>query len=140
MLPDTLKHLARLFDEPKPNVLMVVGTGISIGATGDPRASWKGLLLDAVGRIESLGIEKPEILVADRILIEKAFTGEFDLDEVLQRAELIIKRLGGVGDLRFACWLKESRGRTQGCPRSATVVRCHCCSRKSWRACPNHEL
>lgn len=89
---------------------MVVGTGISIGATGDPRASWKGLLLDGVSRIEGLGIEKPEVLVADRILINEAFSGEFDLHEILQRAESIIKRLGKVGDSLFASWLRDSVG------------------------------
>jgi hypothetical protein len=115
-LPDMLKPLARLLDDPKPNVLMVIGTGISIGATGNPRSGWKGLLLDAVKRIESLGIETPDILVADRILIDKAFTGEFDLDEILQRAESIIRRLGGIGDSRYANWLKDSVGALKSSP------------------------
>jgi len=109
-LPDVLKPLARLLDQPKPNILIVVGTGISVGATGDPRASWKGLLLNAVNRIENLGIEKPEVTTANRILIEEAFTGEFNLDEILQRAESIVRRLGGVGDQRFASWLQDSVG------------------------------
>ena len=115
-LPDILKPLARLFDEPKPNVLMVVGTGISIGATHDPRASWKGLLLDAVDRIESLGVTKREVIVANRTLIEDAFTGEFKLSEILQRAESIVERLGGVDDERFASWLKDSVGALKSKP------------------------
>ena len=115
-LPDQLRPLARLFDEPKPNVLLVVGTGISIGATRDPRASWKGLLLDALNRIEALGISKPNVLQADRTLIEEAFTGKFDLDEILQRAESVVKRLGGAEDLRFADWLKDSVGSLKAGP------------------------
>ncbi|WP_332771840.1 SIR2 family protein [Phenylobacterium sp.] len=110
---------------------MIIGTGISIGATGDPRASWKGLLLDGIDRIESLGIEAPEILIADRILIEKAFSGAFDLDEILQRAESIIGRLGGVGGAHFAIWLRESVGalkadpnRRQSLDAIAALARC----------------
>ncbi|MGA8156293.1 MAG: SIR2 family protein, partial [Rhodoplanes sp.] len=116
VLPHALRSLARLFDEPKPHVLMVVGTGISIGATDDPRASWKGLLLDAVSRIESLGIAKRELLAANRTLIEDAFTGEFKLAEILQRAESIIEHLGGVDDSHFANWLKDSVGALKAKP------------------------
>jgi hypothetical protein len=61
-----------------------------------------------VTRIESLGIEMPDVLVADRIWIDKAFSGEFDLDEIHHRAESIVKRLGAAGNSRFAGWLKDS--------------------------------
>lgn len=107
VLAEELRPLARLFDDPKPSVLIVVGTGISIGATRDPRASWKGLLLDGVNRLGDLGIEGEDVLNAERILIGKAFSGEFDLDEILQRAESITRRLDAP---HLADWFKDSVG------------------------------
>lgn len=88
----------------------MVGTGVSIGATADPRASWKGLLLDGLSRIESFGVQGPEVLASERVLIEEAFSGEFKLDEILRRAESMIERFGGADDPRFAAWLKDSVG------------------------------
>ena len=43
-LPKELEPLARLFEKDEPRVLVVVGAGVSIGATGAKQASWRGLL------------------------------------------------------------------------------------------------
>ena len=110
-VPDVLKPLAQKLYDPEPRVLLLVGTGVSAGATDyDPRATWRGLLLDALERIRRLKLAPPHQVEAQGTLIEGAFAGAFDLDEILQRAEAITKVLGGATGSQFANWLNDSVG------------------------------
>src|ERR1035438_8883236 len=43
-LPTVLEPLAKLLEKDEPKVLVVVGAGISAGATAAPYATWLGLL------------------------------------------------------------------------------------------------
>ena len=89
---------------------MVVGAGVSFGATGEARASWRGLLEHGVETLRALGIWKDEKANANLILIRDAFTSAFELDEVLGRAESIAKALGAPDGRRYANWLDEAIG------------------------------
>jgi hypothetical protein len=110
-LPDVLKPLARELDYDRPQVLIVVGTGVSLGATGESRAGWLGLLGNGVRHLVDQGTWTKEIGDANRTLIQKAFASSpFELSEALQRAESISNALGGAADTRFAAWLESTVG------------------------------
>ena len=103
-----LEPLARIFDKPEPNVLLIVGTGVSVGATGDARATWKGLLFDGLAQLEAM--DPATSLQPDRDIIERSFNRKFNLDDILNRAEFITTEFGGAHDPRFAQWLASSVG------------------------------
>lgn len=90
----------------KGHVLVVVGAGVSIGATGgNPLASWQGLLENGVERCVALrGLDEKW---ANRVR-EEIRSG--DLDDLLSAAEKISSKLGFPNGGEYRRWLHETVG------------------------------
>src|SRR5712692_1047125 len=88
-------------------VVVIVGAGVSIGATNNrPCASWTGLLHHGVDRCVAVAPSLPTGWA------ERAH-GEIDsgdLDELLSAAEKITQKLGGRNGGEYSRWLQESVG------------------------------
>jgi len=108
--PTELHALYPEFDRERPNVLVVVGTGISFGATGEARASWSGLLEHGVETLRTQATWNDETANANLTLIKNAFSSTFDLDEVLTRAESVTKALGAPDGTNYGSWLADAIG------------------------------
>ena len=101
LLEDLQKNLAR------GRVIVLVGAGVSVGATGGAAvASWTGLLESGVVRCEQLGGSLPAGW-ADRT---RAQIQSGDVGELLLAAEAVTYRLGGQQHGEFSRWLKETVG------------------------------
>src|SRR4051812_29699559 len=97
-LPPEARTLLALLDRAEPPLLIVVGSGVSWGATAEPRSTWRGLLLHGVDHLERLGLWLPKRAEAERTLIDAAFSESFVLDEVLRRADSVSESLSSHGD------------------------------------------
>jgi hypothetical protein len=86
--------------------LVVVGAGVSIGATDrNPVASWTGLLEDGVGRCKAVASMSDE-WVSRR----KADLASGDMDELLAVAEQVASKLGAPRGGEYRRWLRETVG------------------------------
>jgi hypothetical protein len=87
--------------------LVIVGAGVSIGATEEPCASWAGLLKHGITRCCEVGYPKPRKGWAD-LQLQTLESG--DLDELLTVAESIERRLRGPEDNspEYGRWLRET--------------------------------
>jgi tetratricopeptide (TPR) repeat protein len=92
-------------------VVVIVGSGVSIAATGGaPVASWVGLLEDGVAYCESLlGPSLPAGWAKRR----RAAVASGDTEELIGAAEDLTSRLGGRDGGEFARWLERSVGRLE---------------------------
>src|SRR5258708_1632431 len=100
LLDDLLKDLE------KGNVLLVVGTGVSIQATGNqPCANWAGLILDGIDHCEGTGL-----LPHDEAEALRAQLGEKDVAKRLAVAEKVSETLGAPDGGEFRRWLLKSVG------------------------------
>jgi hypothetical protein len=89
------------------HVVAVIGTGVSIGASGGNKlASWTGLLEDGVQRCCDLIRTLPSGW-KDRRLAE---IDSKDMDELLSAAENVSTKLGAPAGGEFRRWLRESVG------------------------------
>jgi len=98
------------------NVLVIVGAGVSAGASGGAGvASWTGLLLDGCDRVEEVAAARLPQRWGERIReqIESA-----DLDWMLGAAEDITQRLGGRQSGEYRRWLADSFGKLHARERS----------------------
>ena len=105
--PENMTPLIRLLDKDQPKVLVVVGTGISMGATGTSHASWLGLLehgIDHLVRTEEFTKSRGETLVQS---LRSTFS-PFDLKLALQHAENIEINLKTPDLQAFADWLESA--------------------------------
>lgn len=107
LLLSDLLPLARLLERDEPRVLVLVGTGISLGATDAAHVSWLGLLEHGVQHLvetqaftEKRGLELRASLAA-------AFS-PFDLPAALQHAELVEQTLKTPDAAAFARWLQAA--------------------------------
>ncbi len=91
-------------------VLVIVGSGVSIGATKNaPAASWTGLLKLGAARCREL---HPSLDAAwEQRLIGEITSG--DLDDTLSAAEKIARKLQAPKGGEFSRWLRESVGALQ---------------------------
>jgi hypothetical protein len=107
-LPNSLKPLAKLLEKEEPKVLVLVGTGVSIGATSLRQASWLGLLKHGVDHLvetEKFTVQWGNEL---KVNLDSAFS-PFDLDKALKFAELVEQNLSTPAQPdAFAKWLKTS--------------------------------
>ncbi len=88
------------------HVLVVVGAGVSIGATaGNPLASWQGLLEDGVDRC--VAVRGLDAKWADRVRTE-IHSG--DMDDLLSAAEKISSKLGFPAGPEYRSWLRDTIG------------------------------
>jgi tetratricopeptide (TPR) repeat protein len=100
LLDDLKSHIANR------DVLVVVGAGVSIGATNrDPVASWMGLLEHGIGRCKAVASMSEE-WVARR----NADLTSGDMDDLLSVAELVASKLGSPRGGEYGRWLRETVG------------------------------
>lgn len=105
---DLLQELRHEIEQGR--MLIVIGAGVSIAATGNERlASWTGLLRDGAKRCVEVAGPLPDGW-ADRVLAE---IDSGDLDELLSAAEKISRKLGAPCGPEYARWLRETVGRFQ---------------------------
>jgi hypothetical protein len=124
LLGDLKAHVGR------GDVLVIVGAGISIGATNrDPVASWTGLLESGVDRC----LVVVQGLPTDWAVRVRGEIRSGDLDDMLSAAEKISRRLGAPRGGEYGRWLRETVGslkladsavlealRDLGCPLATT--------------------
>jgi SIR2-like domain len=101
-----LNEVAKLLDLSRPPLLVVVGAGVSIGATGLPQASWLGLLKYGITYLVQRRFQKDWGLQLEGSL-EAAFS-PFNLKSALQHAELVEQALNTPDATAFAEWLASS--------------------------------
>jgi len=91
----------------KGNVLIVAGTGVSIQASGnDPRASWKGLILDGIDHCVQTNLMTEDMAAALRGKLAANVIGN-----MIEVAETISQTVGAPHGGEFRRWLWESVGK-----------------------------
>lgn len=107
-LPRELLPVAKLLEKGEP-LLVVVGAGVSIGATDAPQASWLGLLKHGVQHLIDTGVYQPTIQVELNGRLDAAFS-PFNLEAALEQADGIQQTLLMRGKPAFAGWLEKAFG------------------------------
>jgi hypothetical protein len=90
-LSPELNQLAKLLDKPRPQVLVVVGTGVAMNATDQPHASWLGLLKHGIRHLVQKQLQ-PQWGIELEASLDAAFS-PFHLGTALQHAELVEQTL-----------------------------------------------
>jgi len=92
------------------SIMVIVGSGVSIGATTNaPAASWAGLLKLGVADCRKLNPALDDAW-------EARLTGQAessDLDDVLAAAEIVSRKLQAPAGVEFSRWLRETVGALQ---------------------------
>ena len=97
---DVRSHIA------KGDVLVVVGAGVSMGATrGNPIASWTGLLEHGAERCREVCS-----LSDDWLKKKQADLASGDMDDLLAVAETVASKLGSPAGGEYRRWLRETVG------------------------------
>lgn len=104
---DPFRALKRAMDTQEPRVVVVVGAGVSIGATGAAHASWKGLLEHGLGFLRDRGDFGPARCDAFLRRLSEAFS-PFDPELALELAENIQHSLQHPDPDAFAAWLESA--------------------------------
>ena len=120
-LPEELGALAKLMDDPQPRVVIVVGAGVSIGATGAAQASWFGLLnhgIDHLVHTDQFTLRRGGRLKTD---LESAFS-PFKLDDALRHAENIEQSLNVLDPDDFQAWLSSAFAGLSPAPGKAETL------------------
>src|ERR1051325_428106 len=105
-LPPQLNALAKLLDLPRPPLLVVVGAGVSMGATGLPRASWLCLLRHGITYLVQRQFQQQWGTQLEASL-EASFS-PFNLKNALQHAELVEQALNTPDATAFTDWLTSA--------------------------------
>jgi hypothetical protein len=79
-------------------VLVVVGAGVSIAATGSEYASWSGLIRSGIEQLKKEGANQTDVLIASQMA---------DSGDLVEAAGWIRKKLG---EDRFTLWLEQTVG------------------------------
>ncbi len=103
--PD-LNQIAKLLDRSRPQVVVVVGTGVAINATGHAHASWLGLLKHGIRHLVQKKFQ-PQWGVELEASLDAAFS-PFHLQSALQHAELVEQALNTPNETAFAQWLESA--------------------------------
>jgi hypothetical protein len=96
--------LARLLEKDEPKVLVVVGAGVSAGATSASHASWLGLLKHGVQHLVATEVFTERHGNQLSASLDAAFS-PFDLTSALQHAENVEQTLRTPDAAAFAAWL-----------------------------------
>src|ERR1019366_7074762 len=99
-----LLNVSKLLEKDEPRVLVLVGAGVSAGATSLPHATWLGLLKHGVDYLVSTEVfteKRGQQLVAS---LEEAFS-PFDLNRALQHADVVERNLITPEPEAFGLWL-----------------------------------
>ncbi len=104
--PD-LNQIAKLIDRSRPQVVVVVGTGVAINATGLSHASWLGLLKHGIRHLVAINYFTKSH--GDRLesSLNAAFS-HFNLQTALQHAEAVEQVLNTPDEKVFAQWLETA--------------------------------
>jgi hypothetical protein len=94
----------KLLEEEHPRVIIVVGAGVSEGATGAPHASWLGLLKHGVDHLVATKVFTPERREVLDSSLDAAFS-QFNLEQALLHAGHIEQCLKIPNEQAFADWL-----------------------------------
>jgi tetratricopeptide (TPR) repeat protein len=114
LLEDLRQELAR------GRVIVLVGAGVSVGATGGaPVASWTGLLEDGVARREQLPMGPLPAGWGDRV---RGQIQSGDVEELLLAAEAVTGRLGGREHGEYRRWLRETVGQLNASNREVLAA------------------
>src|SRR5579862_7138095 len=103
--PD-LMQIAKLLDGSRPQVVVVVGTGVAMNATGQPHASWLGLLKHGIRYLVQRQFQEQWGAELERSL--GAAFSPFLLQSALQHAELVEQALNTPTEESFAQWLESA--------------------------------
>jgi hypothetical protein len=103
--PDLIP-IAKLLDRSRPQVVVVVGTGVSINATGCAHASWLGLLKHGIRHLVQTQFQ-PEWGNELEASLDMAFS-PFNLPSALQHANLVEQALNTPDEKAFAQWLESA--------------------------------
>ncbi len=104
-LPSNLTQLTKLLEKNEPKVLVVVGAGISMGATGIPHASWAGLIEHGIKYLVQTS-RLPESYGNTLIgFLQNAFN-PFNLELALKHANNVEESLSFPESQAFADWLE----------------------------------
>lgn len=106
LLSPDLKQIAKLLDRSRPQVVVVVGTGVAINATDQPHASWLGLLKHGIRHLVQKQFQ-PQWGVELEASLDAAFS-TFHLQSALQHAELVEQALNTPNEKAFAQWLESA--------------------------------
>ena len=120
-ISDMLHTLHSEFEHSRPNVLLVVGSGVSFGATGEERAKWDGLLENGVKRLLHTNTWNKQEAECTKQQIRKTFTQHSCLDTVIELAQQITTALRNNED-EYSLWLKESIGTLQVKPEKKDTL------------------
>ncbi|MEO6786999.1 MAG: hypothetical protein ABI318_12775 [Chthoniobacteraceae bacterium] len=106
-LSPELKEIADKLNDPHPRVVIVVGTGVAINATGQHHAHWQGLLEHGVEHLMQTG-QLTRTAADDRLKKLKAAFDPFQLQGALAAAEDIEHNLKYPNEAAFASWLESA--------------------------------
>jgi hypothetical protein len=106
-LPTELEPLAALLEKDEPKVLVIVGAGISIGATSVPYASWLGLLKHGVQHLVDTDVFTKRRGHELDASLNSAFS-PFNLRSALQHADLVEQNLMTPDVNDFGRWLDSA--------------------------------
>jgi NAD-dependent SIR2 family protein deacetylase len=96
-----------MLDKDEPKVLVVVGAGVSAGATSVSYGSWLGLLKHGVQHLVDTGVFTPKHGNALNVSLDSSFS-PFDLKNALQHAELVEQNLMTPDEGAFGRWLEAA--------------------------------
>jgi hypothetical protein len=103
-----LNELAKILDKPTPELVVVVGSGVAIDATGRAQASWLGLLKHGIQHLVAHRFQ-PAWGEGLKASLDAAFhRSPFDLEAALEHAELIERALTTPDADGFAEWLRAA--------------------------------
>ena len=96
-------------------VVVIVGSGVSIASTNRQAPTWEGLITGAAEKCHTLGSGDAWFQSVQGQLAVKG-----DLDLLLSAAELVHKKLEGFGKGEFSRWLRELLENLQ--PADSTLI------------------
>lgn len=104
-----LSPMERIVESAKQGQLVVViGTGVSMGLTSNAIPSWSGLINSGLEYAQRKGKITNAQLAMWRNMLASS-----DIDEMLSAAEFVSRKLGAPGDQVYARWLEEVFGSVQ---------------------------
>ena len=118
---DVLNRLRQLLAQSQPNVVIVVGAGVSIGATGLRQASWKGLLENGLRYLGSSNIITEGHQTKLQGALHRAFK-PFDLSAALQIAEIVDINLKALSIIDYNAWLQSAFSEFASVPKRNLVL------------------
>jgi hypothetical protein len=105
--PAPLQSLAKELDRDRRKLVVLVGAGVSIGATSLDHASWLGLLKHGVSYLANTNVITDARREALFTSLENTFR-DFDLSKALQHAELVEQNLTTPDPVAFSNWLRDA--------------------------------